>query len=170
MAICGRVLPLGSQSTHSLLSFSLSLLLPMAASSVFTGLSQSVCLFLFCVSSRYCCTALRTAFSTSLLLRLSNSDSSGSAPLFSPTHHNRQKSVNQYRWGKSTQCTPMGNSSSILLTHLVLKSKLIWGHLGTGFQLPADCLREGAARRQIYSCITGMVSGSFVAHLFASLV
>lgn len=100
------------QSTHFLLSFSLSLQLPMTASSVFTGLSKSVSLFLFWVSSRYCCTALRTAFSTSLLLRLSNSASSGSAPFFSPTHHNRQKSVNLCRWGNGMQYTSIGTSCS----------------------------------------------------------
>jgi len=77
-------------SAHLLLSLSLSCLLPLAASSVFTGL-PSVCLVLFCVSSKYCCTAFSTAFSTSLLLRLTSSASSGSAACFSPMRHNRQE-------------------------------------------------------------------------------
>lgn len=90
-----------SHSAHFLLSLSLSFLLPLVASSVFTGL-PSVCLVLFWVSSRYCCTALRTAFSTSLLLRLTNSASSGSAPFFSPMYHNRQK---KWLLWKESRCT-----------------------------------------------------------------
>ena len=64
------------------------LLLPLSvpflsASSVFTELA-SPGLFLFCVSSRYCWTALSTSFSTSLLLSLTSSASSGSPPFLSP--------------------------------------------------------------------------------------
>lgn len=80
------------------------LLLPLSvpflpASSVFTEL-PSPGLFLFCVSSRYCWTALSTAFSTSLLLSFTSSASSGSPPFLSPTFHNREeRSLRSYCHG-----------------------------------------------------------------------
>lgn len=101
--------------------FLLSLSVPfLSASSVFTEL-PSPGLFLFCVSSRYCWTALSTAFSTSLLLSLTSSASSGSPPFLSPTFHNREeRSLRSYRH-RNSACRAR-------LVQLVKKSKCpsIW--------------------------------------------
>lgn len=90
----------------------LSLSLPFrSASSVFPELPSPGC-FLFCVSSRYCCTALSTAFSTSLLLSLTSSASSGSPPSFSPTFHNREeKSLSSYYHSNSAMQGPASSAS-----------------------------------------------------------
>lgn len=63
---------------------------PRSAARAFPEL-PSAGLPLLCVSSRYCCTALSTAFSTSLLLSLSSSASSGSPPFLAPTFRDREE-------------------------------------------------------------------------------
>lgn len=100
----------------------LSLSVPfLSASSVFTEI-PSPGLFLFCVSSRYCWTALSTAFSTSLLLSLTSSASSGSPPFLSPTFHNREERSLRSFYQRNSACRGQ-------LVQLVYKSKYQSGTL-----------------------------------------
>lgn len=96
----------------------LSLSVPfLSASSVFTEF-PSPGLFLFCVSSRYCWTALSTAFSTSLLLSLTSSASSGSPPFLSPTFHNREeRSLRSYYHRNSACRGQLVTRVSVYLVH-----------------------------------------------------